>query len=94
MTRYGVTILYRQVRCYNCGVELEHKAEGRDKRFCNAKCRVYYARASKRWAKRSIDALLAGEPEPERDFCYPVELARYRVNTDGSVSLVPVTKRR
>jgi len=87
--RNGTTILLRQEICYYCGAELEHQAEGRDKHFCSAKCRVYYARASRRWAKRSIDAVLAGEPEPARDFGYPVQLVRYRVNSDGSV-----TKRR
>jgi endogenous inhibitor of DNA gyrase (YacG/DUF329 family) len=86
MTKYGETILYRQVHCLYCGAELEHKAEGRDKSFCSAKCRMYYRRALKRWSARCVDAALAGDPEPEQDFGHPVEIAQYRVNSDGSVT--------
>jgi len=80
------TIIHRQEICVWCGSELEHKATGRDKRFCSAKCRVYHKRALKRWAKCCIDATLAGDPEPSQDFGYPVKIARYVVNPDGSVT--------
>jgi hypothetical protein len=72
---------------------LEHKASGRGKQFCGAKCRVYYRRAMRRWSSRVVDAALRGEPEPERDFGHPIQLGRYRVLDDGSLSRV-VTKRR
>jgi hypothetical protein len=86
MSRYGETILYRQVRCRWCGAELVHQAEGRSKKYCSAKCRVYNRRAEKRWARKCVDAILAHEPEPARDWGYPIEHGQYRVNTDGSVT--------
>jgi hypothetical protein len=80
-----VTVIQRQTRCLWCGEELEHNATGRAKRYCSAHCRVYYNRARKEYASRCVDAALAGEPEPERDFGYPIELATYLIQDDGSV---------
>jgi predicted nucleic acid-binding Zn ribbon protein len=80
------TTIFRQVHCLWCGAELHHKATGRGREFCSAKCRVYYARALKRHAARCVDAALAGEPEPARDYGYPVEIAHYTVGEDGTVT--------
>ena len=60
-----MTRRYLQTHCVNCGDALEHKATGRPRRFCSARCRVAHRRAMKRWADESITAILAGEPEPE-----------------------------
>ena len=68
-----------------CGSELVHLATGRDKKFCGAKCRVAYNRELTRWAKRCNDAALARQPEPERDFGAPIQLASYVIQSDGSV---------
>lgn len=81
-----MTTLYRQTICRWCGAELEHKPNGRDKRFCSAKCRVYWRRASQRWARASVEAILAHEPEPKPDFGYPIDMARYTVHKDGTVT--------
>jgi hypothetical protein len=83
------TTLYRQEHCLWCGAELEHRAAGRGKQFCGARCRVYYQRAVKRHAGQCVDAALAGEPEPARDFGHPIKITSYTVNADGTV-----TKRR
>jgi hypothetical protein len=81
-----VKTVYRQVRCRWCGKELEHAATGRAKEYCSGHCRVYYNRARKEYASRCVDAALAGEPEPEQDFGYPIELAHYVINDDGTTT--------
>jgi len=86
MSRYGETTLYRQVRCMWGGPPLEHKADGRNREYCSDKCRVYRNRAEKRYARACVDAALAGQPEPARDFGYPVEMSRYRVSSNGAVT--------
>ena len=87
MSRYGATILYRQVYCEWCGAELEHKPVGRDKRFCSPQCHGYWNRANELWARACVDAALAGEPEPRANFGYPRTLGRYRLWSDGHISL-------
>lgn len=55
--------------CLACGEPLPEQATtGRRRRFCNAACRMRYHRGLKRWAKRAVDAALAGEPEPPKDY--------------------------
>lgn len=80
------TTIFRQVHCLWCGAELQHKATGRGKEYCSARCRVYYSRAMKRRAARCVEAALANEPEPERDYGYPVEITHYTVGEDGTVT--------
>lgn len=80
------TIIYRQVHCRMCGVELEHKPSGRGREFCGAACRVAWNRAHKRWVRASVDAALAGDPEPSGGWGYPVEIASYDVHENGSVT--------
>lgn len=79
-------IIHRQVHCRMCGKPLEHKRTGRAKEYCSARCRVYYRRALKRWASASVDAALAGDPEPECDFGHPVEIRSFVVSSDGAVT--------
>jgi endogenous inhibitor of DNA gyrase (YacG/DUF329 family) len=79
-------IIHRQVHCLWCGAELKHKATGRAKEFCSSKCRVYHRRAFKRWIRECVKAALAGDPEPERDFGYPIKIRSYMIGADGSVT--------
>ncbi len=81
-----MTTLYRQIRCKMCGVGLEHKAHGRGRVFCGPACRVAWNRASRRWAAASVDAALAGLPEPARAFGYPVEIGIFDVSECGRVT--------
>lgn len=74
----------RQTVCRWCGKELEHSATGRPKEYCSAHCRVYFNRAMKEHASACVDAALAGEPEPERDFGYPIEIKGYLIQPDGT----------
>ena len=85
----AVTTIWRQEICYWCGAELVHSATGRGKRFCSAKCRIYHRRAVKKWARACDDEALAGQPEPARDFGYPVKIATYEVAPDGTVTKRP-----
>jgi PAS domain S-box-containing protein len=48
--------VHRQVYCLWCGKKLEHRSTGRPKKFCSAKCRVYYGRAKKQHARTSAEA--------------------------------------
>jgi len=75
--------IYRQAKCRQCGATLTHKATGRNKFYCSTKCRVYHARAIKRWAKTCIDALMAGKPEPIAPG-HAIEIAQYTVHSDGT----------
>ncbi len=78
--------LYRQEICRHCGAELTHKRTGREKVFCSAKCRVYYKRKMVKWARQCVDATLAGHRQPAKDFGYPVQMARFWIHSDGSVT--------
>ena len=80
------TILYRQTVCRWCGEELQHAPTGRGRKFCSTRCRVYYQRASKRHARKCVDAMLAGRPEPLQRFGYPIEIRQFVVNDDGTVT--------
>jgi len=71
-----MTILYRLAICAHCGKDLEHKGTGRPRRFCSARCRVAYGRALKAWARKSVDAILTGEPAPARPGCYVTRVIR------------------
>ena len=79
------TIIYRQVHCYHCGAPLTHKATGRNKNYCGARCRVGHSRAIKRWSKKCIKAIMAGEPEPTPPG-HAIEIAQFTVNSDGSTT--------
>jgi len=59
---------YERPTCRVCGQELEHKETGRAKEFCSGKCRVKYHRAVKKWVKASVEASLAGQPEPSHPY--------------------------
>jgi excisionase family DNA binding protein len=50
--------VHRQVYCLWCGKKLEHRSTGRPKKFCSAKCRVYYGRAKKQHARTSAEDAL------------------------------------
>lgn len=78
-------IFYRLDICKNCGDPLEHKATGRPRRFCGARCRVAHRRAMKRWAHESIDAILVGDPEPALPGAR-VCIEGYEVGADGAVT--------
>jgi endogenous inhibitor of DNA gyrase (YacG/DUF329 family) len=80
------TIIHRQVHCQWCGAELDHAPTGRAKRFCSTRCRVAYNRAMKRHAAACVDAALAGQPEPPRDFGQPVEIRTYAIDDVGNVT--------
>jgi len=67
-------------------------AMGRPRRFCSAKCRVAHNRAFKRWARESVDAALAGKPEPGPPG-KAVELARYETDQAGNLRLVTKLRR-
>ena len=73
----------RQTHCLWCGKELEHRSTGRPRKFCSGKCRVYYGRAERQYARTSAEAALRGAPQPPRDFGYPIELAPYAAGGDG-----------
>jgi hypothetical protein len=78
-----------------CGKLLEHKATGHAKEFCSARRRVYYRRASKRWESAFVDDVLAGDPEPERDFGHPIKIRSFVASSDGTYGMgqaVGVTK--
>jgi len=77
-----IKTIHRQVRCLWCGQELEHAPTGRPKRYCCPDHRVRYNRAMKKHARECAEAALAGEPEPERDFGYPIEFATYEIEGD------------
>jgi len=81
--------IYRQAVCLWCGAELHHSPKGRPKMFCKGSCRASYNRALKRWARQSIDAVLAGDPEPPPNFAQPVQTARYYVDPHGNVTKWP-----
>jgi len=79
-----VTTLYRLDVCAHCGDPLEHKPTGRPRRFCSTRCRVAHRRAMKRWAHASVDAIIAGDPEPALPGA-GAHVQRYEVN-DGAVT--------
>ena len=86
------TTIYRQTHCLWCGRELQHKATGRPRETCCAKHRVALNRARKRYALACVDAALAGEPEPARDFGYPIEIRCYTVTKLSGSAGYTVTK--
>jgi hypothetical protein len=88
------TVISRQVVCQWCGAELKHANTGRPKRFCSTKCRAAYNRAMKQHAQACVEAALAGEPEPPREFGQPARFAPYEIDEDGDVTKQarPVTK--
>jgi hypothetical protein len=45
-----------------------------------------YNRAMKQHAKDCVEAALAGEREPTRDFGQPPKLASYEIDRDGNVT--------
>ena len=74
--------ILRQTHCILCGEPLTHRARGKAKRFCGSKCRVYYGRYVRYYAKACVNAALAGKPEPTSPF-YPVSLAYYECLDNG-----------
>lgn len=81
-----VTTICRQAVCQWCGAELAHARTGRPRRFCSTQCRAAYNRAMKRHARACVDAALAGEPEPPRDFGQPARFASYEIDEAGNVT--------
>lgn len=84
--RQPVTRVHRQVRCRWCGEELEHAATGRPRAYCGASCRVAFNRARRRHSARVVEAALAGDPEPEADYGYPIDMATYVIEEDGTTT--------
>jgi len=60
----------RTYRCIVCGGELEHKSTGRPRRFCSNACRQMDYRELRKWAQASVEAFLAGRPEPPQGWRY------------------------
>ena len=86
------TTVHRQVHCLWCGRELRHQATGRPRETCSTRCRVALNRARKQYAIACVDAALAGEPEPARDFGYPIEIRHYDVTKLSGSAGCAVTK--
>lgn len=63
---------HEPLECRVCGVVLHHKGTGRPKTFCSAKCRKKFSRAEKKWARRCIDAWVAGKEEPDHPYPFKV----------------------
>jgi len=81
-----MTTIHRQVHCEWCCEDLDHASTGRAKRFCSTRCRVAYSRAMKRHAAVCVEAALAGQPEPPRDFGQPVKIRAYEIDGAGNVT--------
>jgi predicted nucleic acid-binding Zn ribbon protein len=81
-----VTHISRLAHCQMCGADLEHSATGRPKRFCSTRCRLAYHRAMKRHAAACVDAALAGEPEPPRDYGQPIKYTTFEIDDAGNVT--------
>lgn len=57
------------LRCIVCGDPLvEHGTTGRPRRFCSDACRAKESRALRGWAHLAVDAFVAGEPEPSKNW--------------------------
>jgi len=80
------TTIVRLEFCRWCGADLEHKHTGRPRRFCSDKCRAAHHQAVKRYARRCVDASLAGQPKPPKNYDQPVSFGRYNVDTKGNVT--------
>lgn len=57
--------------CRVCGERLDIDHIGRRRKFCSAACRQKNYREEKKWTKKAVDAALAGEPEPPKDWLHP-----------------------
>jgi endogenous inhibitor of DNA gyrase (YacG/DUF329 family) len=56
---------YERPHCIVCGALLEHEPTGRPRKFCSAACKQKDYRELRKWAKAAVNAVMAGEPEPE-----------------------------
>ena len=80
------TTIHRLEFCLWCGAELEHRRTGRPRRFCSPGCRAAHNRALKQHARRCVEAALAGQPEPPRDYGQPVSFELYEIDAEGNVT--------
>lgn len=71
-------LAYESPHCLVCGAPLEHQATGRPRRFCSNACRQKDYREIRKWASRSVDAALAGLPDPPMIWRYETGQAGYR----------------
>lgn len=80
------TQVMRFDKCQWCGASLAHKLRGRPRQFCDGNCSAKYLAALREWAQQSVDAILAGQPEPKQDFGHESRLMWFYAQPDGRLA--------